>query len=133
MARIGDPTKRQEKGWAKWVDSRPPAVRTIAERFNPWTLYRMKSTGQRVTVASFYEDGTISVNITGQFNQIAFDRNVFGIDPDDLMECDLPAADETVGTMLSGQEVEENVDAIRVAVRPDLWVMGKDGVAVRKS
>lgn len=133
MVRIYDPSPTQERAWAKWVASRPEPVRSIAQRFDPWTLYRMKSTGQRVTMASIFENGTVSVNITGEHNLIAFDRNVFGIDPNDLTPCDLPEPSEPVGTVMSHEEVEENIDALRVAIRPDLFVMGEDGKAIRKN
>ena len=93
----------------------------------------MKSTGQRVVLYSIFEDGTISVLITGKFNLTLHDAKVFGIDPDDLEPCDLPAPDEALGAMMSQAEMEENADALRVAVRPDLFVMGSDGKAVRKA
>lgn len=137
MARIVEPTPEQERKWKKWVEGRPENVRSVAERFDPWSLYRLKSTGQRVTVYSFGEekDGsvTLTVDITGEFNYIVFDRQVFGIDPNDLEPCDLPAADELLGTLLSPADVKDHIDALRVSVRPDLWKMGPDGKAVRVS
>ncbi len=132
MARIGEPTKKQITGWRHWVASRPPCIRVVAERFDPWSLYRMRSTGQRVTVQSFSEDGTITVAVTGQFNAVLFDRDVFGVDPDDLEPCELPDADEVLGCALSGEGVAENIDALRVAIRPDLFVMDANGKAKRK-
>jgi len=38
----------------------------------------------------------MTVNITGEYNTIIFPRQVFGISPDDLEECDLPAQSEQV-------------------------------------
>jgi hypothetical protein len=138
MANIFEPTAEQQAQWAEWVSSRPANVRAVAERFNPWTLYRMKSTGQRVTVYSFQEhkDGTgtvtLTVNITGQFNVLIHDRQVFGIDPADLEPCELPKPEEIVGTLLTPEEAESNLDALRVMVRPDLWELNEKGEAVRK-
>ena len=129
MARFAQPTPDQEAGWKEWVSERPGCVRTIAERFDLWTLYRMKSTGDRCTLYSFNENGTVKVNITGEYNMTLFDRQVFGVDPDDLEECDLPEPDEPLGTVLSNDEVEENIDALRCAIRPDLFEMGADGRA----
>ena len=68
---------------------RPDNVRKVAERFDPWTLYHMKSTGQHVTLYSFSEadNGTVTltVNVTREFNpEVLVERQVFGIDPDDL-------------------------------------------------
>ena len=137
MARLQEVTPEQEAAWKEWVAERPPNVRAVAERFDPWTLYRLKPTGQRVTFYSLgeHDDGsvTLTVNITGQFNAIMFDRQVFGIDPDDLEPCDPPSESEPLGTMLTGEQVDENIDALRVMIRPDLFVMGEDGKATRKS
>jgi hypothetical protein len=99
----GEPTAEQEAGWAAWVASRPPVVRAVAERFFPWKLYRLKSSGHRVTIHSFDEpEGetpvTLKVIVSGEFNLVAFERTVFGIAPDDLEECDLPDPDEPVGS-----------------------------------
>ena len=137
MSRFYEPTKAQERGWRKWVAGRPPSVRAVAERFDIWSLYRLKSSGEIVTIASFQEavDGviTLTVNITGEYNVVLFDKSVFGIDPSDMEPCDAPAADAPVGTVLSADEVTENLDAIRCLVRPDLWAMGDDGKATRKN
>lgn len=117
MARIQDPTPEQEVGWKKWVKSRPKKVRVIAERFDPWSLYRLKDTGQRVTLRSISEDGTVSVNITGDFNVIMFDRYVFGIDPDKLEPCELPDESEPIGTVLTEEaDIEAFVDMVRPAI-----------------
>jgi len=132
MARLFEPTKAQLAHWRKWVKSRPPAVRAVAERFDPWSLYRLKSSGHRVTIYSFSGDGTLTVNVTGQFNAVMFDRQVFGIAPDDLEPCEPPAPDEAVGTLMTPEDVDANRDALRVMVRPDLWVMNDDGTARRK-
>lgn len=133
MARFHTPTAEEEKSWQDWVSERPAAVREIAERIDPWTLYRLKPGGQRVTVQSICEDGTLTVNVLAEFNAVTFERSVFGISRDDLEECDLPEPDEVVGALLTDQEVDENIDALRVAIRPDLWEMGPDGRACRKN
>ena len=118
MALFVEPTSEQRAAYRKWVKSRPPAVRRVAECFDPWTLYRMKGTGQRVTLRSFSESKdkpvTMSVNVSGQFNYVAFDRYVFGVDPAELEPCDLPAADETLGTALTEEgEIQAFVDAVK--------------------
>lgn len=116
MAQFTESTSEQKAGWSQWVAERPDNVRKVAERFDPWTLYRMKDTNQRVTLYSFGEqaDGgvTVTVNITGQFNLIAFDRQVFGVDPDDLEECDLPEG-EPLGEVLNEDEQIEYINARR--------------------
>lgn len=131
--RFAEPTNSQLRAWQKWVKARPLAVRAIAERLDPWTLYRLKPTGQRVTLVSFSEDGTVTIAITGQYNVVMFDRQVFGIDPDDLEECDLPEPGEATGAIMTPQDVEQNIDVLRAEIRPDLWTIGPDGKAVRRS
>src|ERR1700733_11826949 len=100
MARFCEPTKEQLAGWNKWVMDRPLHVRVIAERFEPWSLYRMQSTDHRVTLVSFDEEEnkrvTLRVNVSAEFNFVSFERCVFGIDPDDLTPCELPTPDEVV-------------------------------------
>lgn len=102
MANVYEPTDAQEKAWKDWCTTRPPAVRAVALRFRPWKLYQLKSSGHRVTIRSFGEekDGTISltVAVTGEFNAVMFERGVFGIKPDDLVECELPLPGEIVGS-----------------------------------
>lgn len=103
MAKIFEPTPKDIQQWEQWVSERPDNVRPIARRVNPWTLYRMKPSGHRVTIYSIEEnkDGTVTlkVNVLGQFNFVAFERQVFGIPPDDLEECELPDDDEILGSM----------------------------------
>ena len=41
---------------------------------------------------------TLTVIVSGRFNYVAFERRVFGIKPEDLEECDLPRADEPLGS-----------------------------------
>ena len=68
-----------------------------------------------------------------QYNFVLFEKRVFGVDPSLLEPCDLPEPDELVGTMLTQEQVENNLDILRVHVRPDLWVLDADGKAVRRN
>lgn len=98
--RYRKPTPEQVEAFKEWLATLPPKVKEIAEKFDVWTLYRMKSTGQRVFIQSFDEtdDGvTLVVGVSGEFNLVTHERAVFGIDPDDLEECDLPRPGELVG------------------------------------
>lgn len=105
MARWMEPNAAQEAAWAAWVAERPEPVRVVAERFEPWSLYRMKEMGHRVTIECFDEpeEGpvTVKVRVSGDFNLIAFERVVFGVDPDSLEPCDLPSPDEPLGVALT--------------------------------
>jgi hypothetical protein len=84
-------------------------------------------------VRSFGADGSVSFAISGEHNLVLFERIVFGVDPDDLVPSDGPAPEEPTGSLLKDDEVNAHIDALRVLVRPDLWVMGEDGKAIRKS
>ena len=80
-----DPTAEQVMAWEEWVSSRPPVVRSICEKIDPWALYRMKSTDQIVTFYSCNENGTITVDILPEHNPwMIVGHRVFGIDPSDL-------------------------------------------------
>jgi len=119
MARWTTPTDEQVQTYADWVGERPEPVKLLAQRFDPWTLYRLKNPddpddpGHRVTIYGFQEDGTLIVNVTGQFNFIGFGRRVYGILPDDLVECDLPEVDEPVGTFMTKEQTLEYINARR--------------------
>lgn len=116
----------RDAAWKEWVASRPSAAcRAAGEKVNPWTLYRLKGTDQIVFVVSLFEDGTVKVRVSADFNLILFERDVFGINVDDLEPCEIPKGTVT-GALLSQEDLNANVDAIRVAVRPDLWAMGDD-------
>ncbi len=85
--------------WSKWLDERPLIVRNLANRFPPNKLYKIKSTKQRVTILSYYEDGTLKVYVGSDYNAILFERQVFGIKPEDLEESALPSTDEITGIL----------------------------------
>ena len=105
MARFYEPTPQQVKGWKKWAAKRPPVIKALAERFDPWTLYRMGE--DRVFVRGFSDDGTLTVAVTRHFNLVLFDRDVFGVPPDKLTECDLPGEDEPLGALIDKPTQED--------------------------
>ena len=123
MSIIREWNEEQEKQWRKWVEERPEPVRTMARNYPPNRLYRMKSTGQRVILFSYSEDGTVTVDVTGEYNLVIFDRQVFGVDINNLEECDLPGEDEISGTFLTE---EEDVDAHIDMIRPMILSAKKD-------
>ena len=115
MANIIEPTPENLEEHSKWLEELPPNEREIMEKYPPWKLYRMKSTGQRVTILSVgtFDDGIkFRVNISGKYNAILFERQVFGVDYEDLEECDLPT--EPVGALFKEQEeINEMIKLIR--------------------
>lgn len=91
MAHWFEPRPDQKALWLEWVTERPDSIRAVAERFHPWELYKLTSTGQIVTVASFSEPGedgrpTIRVNIIGhsEHDLPMPVYGVFGLDADEL-------------------------------------------------
>jgi hypothetical protein len=105
-----------EAGFETWLATRPPVIQALARRLPPDRLYRLASSGHRVTILSYSEAGTVTVIVSGLYNLVMFDRRVFGIDPDDLTECEFPPSDEPIGTALTEAEgVEEFINAQRVA------------------
>lgn len=118
---IFEPTQEQRDGYAAWVAERPPDVRAVAERFFPWHLYLMKSTGHRVFIASFDEmEGgavTVRVAIRAEFNEfLTFERDVFGVQPDDLIPCAVPEMGPGFVEFPEGV-VEANKEAILERIR----------------
>jgi hypothetical protein len=97
MARFENPTADAEQAYKAWLAERPECDRAVAERFDPWTLYRLKTTNQRVTLLSFYEHGTVQVGVSSEYNFVMHERAVFGINPADLEPFDLPGPDDRVG------------------------------------
>ena len=101
---IYEPSKENRAAWDDWVETRPACVREVIEKFGfePWKLYRLKSNGHRVTIRSIDEPEngppTLQVYVSGDFNFVAFERTVFGVKPEDLEECDLPAPSEVLGS-----------------------------------
>lgn len=112
-----EPTEEEQASYRAWVETRPAHIKAVAERFEPWNLYRLKTNKQRVYVLSFSDqaDGTVTmtVAVTGQFNLLAFDRRVFGIKPEDLEPCDLPDPSEELGTVFTCEEIEASLPSIR--------------------
>ena len=65
---------------------------------------------------------TMTVMVSGQYNRVIFERQVFGIQPEGLEECDLPGKDEELGTILTNkEEIDAHIELTRPLVRPDLF------------
>lgn len=94
-----------------WIDERPDVIKAVIAKTPPNLLYRLKTTGQRVTLYSYAESGTVSVVVSGQFNLTDFERKVFGVNPDNLEECDFPGPDEPLGVLLNEEQTEAYIRA----------------------
>lgn len=93
-----------ETEWKEWIESRPLIIQEMAKKVKPSHLYKLKSTGQRVTPYSYSEKGTVNVFVSGKYNMVTFERLVYGINPDDLEECEIPSASECVGTVFKNKK-----------------------------
>ncbi len=103
MAKI---TEIDEVGWRRWVNSRPEVIQKMCKSHPPNLLYKLNTTGHRCRIYSYDENGTMTVQVTGEYNVVAFARAVFGIKPEELVECDLPDDDEVVGELLNQDEAK---------------------------
>lgn len=96
-----------QKAADEWIKSRPHVVQDMIAQCPPNRLYRI-SAGQRVTIYSYSEDRTVTVDVSGEYNRVVFGRRVFGIPIDDLVECDLPGPDEDVGDTAQEAGYDQN-------------------------
>jgi hypothetical protein len=98
LTKIEGWTAKEKKEWNDKVKAHPKHVRDVASKLDPWKLYRLRSTGQRVIIIGFNESEnkeiTVRVWVNAKYNTSPFERNVFGIDPNDIEECDLPSLNE---------------------------------------
>lgn len=119
MAKVVTLSPEDQAKYDAWFAEQPPAMQDLLCRLDPTRLYRMKSSGHRRFIFSMYEtpDGIrLTVVVSGQFNRVTFDRRVFGIEPDDLVECDLPGPDEALGAMLTSHEdIAAFIETVRSA------------------
>lgn len=122
MARYMEPTAEQVASWNEWVATRPKVIQELAERFGPWTMFRYLPTNHRCYVLGYSEhvngDGTpapptMMIVISGRHNLIDFGRRVFGVKPEDLVECDLPYPGEPLGETLTQDEQFQMVNEVR--------------------
>jgi hypothetical protein len=99
-------TDDMHAAWQEWLDERPPHVRVVAEKFNPWDMYRLTTTGQRVRILGFHETegDDVGVYIYAEHESLGpiSGRNVFGIDPTTLVAWDGESRDKWIVEELPG-------------------------------
>ena len=75
--------------WEEWVAGRPEQVQVLCRKFPPFRQYWLNPPGQVVSIYSYSENGTLTVNAIAEDNpSLIFSRRVFGIRPDDPHELD---------------------------------------------
>ena len=102
--------------FTQWIVERPQ-IKDIFESHPPNLLYKMLDTGHRVTIETYNDNQTVTVAITGEFNLVAFERDVFGVLPSNLEECAEPEEDEEVGVTQTEEETEAMLAALREEYR----------------
>ena len=74
--------------WEQWLSTRPESIQTLGAYLQPWKRYKLHNSTCRLV--SFNEDGTVTVRISREDNRdnaiFMFEREVFGVPPDDLHE-----------------------------------------------
>jgi hypothetical protein len=92
MAEFIQYDKGLQKQWDEWVASRPEIIQVMCRSHPGNRLYRLKTTGQLVTMVSYYEDGTVKVFVDPKFNhgRLFTGQAVFSIKLEDLEEVNLP-------------------------------------------
>ena len=122
MARVIKPTIEQERGWHEWVITRPPPVRAVARRFDPWTLYSLKGTDCSVTLLSFYYDETaervkLKVAVDGETVEAAQEGVLCGVDPDDLSEAEpVGMSEDDAPFLIDEDEINAEMEIFRDAL-----------------
>lgn len=88
-----EPTDEESAAWDSWVAERPERVRVVAAKLKPWRAYVLKTTGAIVVLHAVDEPEdpnepiTLRVDVTRALNEhVMFDRTVFGIRPEDVVE-----------------------------------------------
>ncbi len=119
MARWYDPSEDRLERWEAWLAGRAPQLREVLARFPPWELFRLTredgKEGNRVFVVGAHahapgcgcQDGaplTLTVRVDYRFNELLFERDVFGIDPDCLVPCEVPAPKDTTAGQRASYE-----------------------------
>ena len=105
----------------EWLSNRPKIIQELVEKIKPGRLYLLKTSNHRVIPYSYFEDGTVSVIVSSEYNALIFERIVFDVSPDDLIECDLPPDGEQVGALLTNSEnIKEFCNEYREYIKDSL-------------
>ncbi len=59
---------KDETAWNEWLATLPESVQALCRKLPPNLLYRLKSSGRKVTLYSYQDDGTVTVTITREHN-----------------------------------------------------------------
>jgi hypothetical protein len=65
MADLAHIPEAMRAEWDKEVSDSPAAVRATAEQIVPWKLYKIRSTGDRVLIKGYHDDGSLTVIVSG--------------------------------------------------------------------
>lgn len=95
-----EPTLKQRTSFERWVSERAPEIaEEIRDRkLEPWRIYRLKATGERVTIIAILEPVSggrgmkLSVLSETKFNpKLNQDYEIENVPPEDLEPCAPPS------------------------------------------
>jgi hypothetical protein len=103
MARFMDPTPEEEAKWAEGLVEFPDHIRQLAD---PWSLYRIKSTGELVIFDGIVEhpDGELTISVI--YVDMDNNRTLWGRDVpvDDLEPCEPSGTDEEIDGIATARD-----------------------------
>lgn len=113
MAKIYEMSAEELNQFNTWVAQKPKVIQEMIKSHPPDRLYKISS-GHRVIINSYCEDGTVTVAVLASYNKILFERNVFGIDIHTLQECDIPDPNENLGaTFTEPKDIENCIQTLK--------------------
>lgn len=118
MEKRYQPTEAERKQLAEWIESRPPAVKEVAKKLNPFTCYRLKDNPGHYSLYSILEPkgtGPCTVTIIHGHDSYLAGIRVFDINPDDLASCNCGQWESPTDQDILDRELE--LPAMRDAIR----------------
>ena len=83
-----DDTLENRAAWQEWLKTRPPKVKKVAEKLDPFQKFKVKTTGQIGRIVGFSESGNKvfvrMVALSGPPRPIPYPFEVFGMSADDF-------------------------------------------------
>lgn len=96
----------------KWLKTKPSIIRELVATRPPGIFYQYQGLKFICTIASYFENKKAKVAIAGDHNLIYMDRCMI-VDAYQLIECDAPSEDKTLGTVLKETEIDEYIKLSR--------------------
>lgn len=79
-------TPDKQREWNEWVEALPETTGNLARKFPINRLYILLSSFHIVSPYSYGDNGTLTVTVSKEYNDITESWRVFGVLPDGLLE-----------------------------------------------